>query len=105
MAPESGGTNPAIIFSVVVFPQPDGPSRVRNSPRATVRSMPSTAANCPKFFLTLSSRTASSSILLTRVNKVADPEEMLDSEDQDQRNDEGDGRDGSKCWRKAELKE
>src|SRR5262249_16853081 len=42
---------------------------------------------------------------LARVNKVADPEEMLDCDDEHQGNDQRDGRDSSKCWRKAELKE
>jgi len=36
--PEVGVTNPAIILSVVVFPQPDGPRSVRNSPALTSRS-------------------------------------------------------------------
>ena len=33
--PESGNPKPAIIRSVVVLPQPEGPSRVRNSPGRT----------------------------------------------------------------------
>jgi hypothetical protein len=38
-----GRSKPAIIRSVVVFPQPDGPSSVKNSPGGMSRSMPSTA--------------------------------------------------------------
>jgi hypothetical protein len=32
MLPEVGLINPAVIFSKVVFPQPDGPRTVNNSP-------------------------------------------------------------------------
>jgi hypothetical protein len=39
-----GRTKPAIIRSVVVLPQPDGQSRVKNSPDGISRSMPSTTA-------------------------------------------------------------
>ena len=41
--PSVGCSNPAIIRRVVVFPQPDGPSREKNSPGSTSRSMWSTA--------------------------------------------------------------
>ena len=47
IVPASGRSNPAIIRSVVVLPDPDGPSIVKNSPRAISRSMPSTAATVP----------------------------------------------------------
>src|ERR1700734_2186882 len=43
--PEVGCSNPAISRSVVVFPQPDGPSSEKNSPLSTVRSMLSTATS------------------------------------------------------------
>ena len=35
--PDVGGSKPAIIRSVVVFPQPDGPSRLKNSPARDVQ--------------------------------------------------------------------
>src|SRR4029453_10414941 len=38
---------PASISSVVVLPQPDGPSTATNAPSAIVRSMRSTAAAAP----------------------------------------------------------
>src|SRR5580692_12141825 len=41
--PDVGCSKPAIRRKVVVLPQPDGPSREKNSPLATVRSMLSTA--------------------------------------------------------------
>src|SRR5690348_18273697 len=43
--PLVGCSKPAISRSVVVLPQPDGPSREKNSPLATVRSMLSTATS------------------------------------------------------------
>lgn len=43
ICPEDGISNPAIILSVVVLPQPDGPRNVRNSPGLTVRFTLSTA--------------------------------------------------------------
>ena len=43
--PEVGCSKPAISRSVVVLPQPDGPSSEKNSPLSTVRSMLSTATS------------------------------------------------------------
>ena len=42
---------------VVVLPQPDGPSSVKNSPGGMCRSMPSTATTSPKAFVSSSSST------------------------------------------------
>ena len=41
-SPDVGAVNPAIMFSVVVFPDPLGPRKVRNSPASARRPMPST---------------------------------------------------------------
>ena len=43
MRPSLGSPSPAINRSSVDLPQPDGPSSDRNSPSATVRSMPCNA--------------------------------------------------------------
>jgi hypothetical protein len=43
MAPSVGLSNPAIIRSVVVFPQPEGPSSEKNSPEAMEKSASATA--------------------------------------------------------------
>src|SRR6476646_855180 len=43
MRPEVGVSNPAIMRSVVVLPEPDGPSIEKNSPWRTSRSTPATA--------------------------------------------------------------
>ena len=45
MSPDVGISKPAIIRSVVVFPQPEGPRKVTNSPRFTSRLKSSTALN------------------------------------------------------------
>src|SRR3954454_13599866 len=47
MRPRSGCSNPAIIRSVVVLPEPEGPSSVKNSPAPTFRSTSSTATTSP----------------------------------------------------------
>ncbi|OQB88755.1 MAG: hypothetical protein BWX86_02605 [Verrucomicrobia bacterium ADurb.Bin122] len=52
MAPASGVSKPAIMRKSVVFPQPDGPRRVRNSPARTSKLTLSTAVKPPKRFVT-----------------------------------------------------
>ncbi len=47
MLPPVGSTKPAIICSVVVLPQPDGPSSDMNSPRFTDRLRSCTATVSP----------------------------------------------------------
>src|SRR5580693_388219 len=42
--PDDGAARPAMSLSSVDFPQPDGPSRLTNSPGKIVRSMPASAA-------------------------------------------------------------
>src|SRR6516164_2637102 len=49
--PELGCSNPAISRNVVVLPHPDGPSSEKNPPDGMSRSMESTAATCPKCFV------------------------------------------------------
>jgi hypothetical protein len=39
IAPADGSSRPAIMRSAVLLPQPDGPSRLTNSPRRTSRLM------------------------------------------------------------------
>src|SRR5215210_8960409 len=57
IAPELGCSKPAIMRSVVVLPQPDGPRNETNSPRSAARLKSSTATNSPNLFWTpLSSR-------------------------------------------------
>src|SRR6478609_714601 len=54
--PEVGVSRPATIRSVVVLPQPDGPSSAKNEPRGMSRSRSRTAVNAPKDFVTPRSR-------------------------------------------------
>src|SRR5258706_1231109 len=50
IAPESGCSRPAIILRVVVLPQPEGPSRPKNSPRSTSSDTSVTAGVLSKRF-------------------------------------------------------
>src|SRR5262249_30194760 len=56
--PPSGRSNPAISRSSVVFPDPDGPSSVKNSPERTVRSVSASATTSPYRFLSPATWTA-----------------------------------------------
>src|ERR1043165_3400194 len=47
ISPEVGCSRPAIMRSIVVLPQPEGPRKTTNSPSRISRSMPSTAATSP----------------------------------------------------------
>src|SRR4051812_24355263 len=57
--PDVGLSSPATIRSVVVLPQPDGPSRAKNEPRGTSRSRSLTAVNAPKDFVSCRIRSPS----------------------------------------------
>ena len=48
MLPPSGRSNPAIMRSSVVLPQPEGPSSVKNSPASMAMLTWSTAVKVPK---------------------------------------------------------
>ena len=52
-SPAVARSSPAIMRSVVVLPQPDGPSRQTTSPAATDRSASRTAVKSPNFLVTL----------------------------------------------------
>ena len=49
MVPLSGSSNPAIMRSTVVLPEPDGPSKVMNSPDSISIETLSAAFTVPKF--------------------------------------------------------
>jgi hypothetical protein len=55
MRPLVGSSKPPTMRSVVVLPQPDGPSRAKNVPRGIARSSASTAVVSPKRLVTPSS--------------------------------------------------
>src|SRR3990172_1608746 len=52
IVPAVGTSKPAIIRSVVVLPQPDGPRKLTNSPFSAPRLKSSTATVAPKCFCT-----------------------------------------------------
>src|SRR6478752_9269469 len=54
--PRVGVSSPATIRSVVVLPQPDGPSSAKNEPRGTSRSRSFTAVNDANDLVRLRSR-------------------------------------------------
>src|SRR2546428_2743417 len=61
MSPRVGTSNPASIISVVVFPEPDGPRSVRNSPRRMSRFRSSMTSVWPSNVLsTPTNRTSAS---------------------------------------------
>src|SRR5690242_17465685 len=53
MSPEVMSSRPTIIRSSVDFPQPDGPTRIMNSPSATSIEMSFTAGKPSPYFLTM----------------------------------------------------
>ena len=58
MSPALGISNPAIIISVVVLPDPLGPSSVRNSPERISNDTPRTAPTPSKRFSRPDKKTA-----------------------------------------------
>src|SRR3546814_195142 len=69
--PEVGSSSPAIILSVVVLPQPEGPSSTKNSPFSMVKEESSTATKSVKRLCRFSSRISATSPL----RKLADDHE------------------------------
>ena len=65
ISPEVGVSRPEIMLRVVVLPQPDGPTMMRNSPSSIRRWTPATATADPKCF-TRSRRTISATAFLQR---------------------------------------
>ena len=53
ISPEVGSSSPAIMRSVVVLPQPEGPSSMKNSPSSTLKEEDCTAVNSPNSLRTL----------------------------------------------------
>src|SRR3954452_18177871 len=65
--PVSGRSKPAMIRSVVVLPEPEGPRSVKNSPSPTVRSTSSTATTSPYVLRIPSTRTSAAKAALEDV--------------------------------------
>src|SRR5215475_11401676 len=75
ICPDVGNSRPAIILSVVVLPQPEGPSRQKNSPSLTVKVESLTAAKSPKL---LCSRWTRISAIFS-IRKLGDDREHHDA--------------------------
>src|SRR5690242_21843167 len=90
ISPPSGERKPAIRLSVVVLPQPLGPSRVTNSPGATVRSMASTAVVAPKRLASPRSCSADSATALLLEQEIADADEFAEYGDDHERDQQRD---------------
>src|SRR3982751_1252149 len=82
--PEVGSSSPAIMRNVVVLPQPDGPSRQKNSPSSTVKLEDFTAWKAPKDFSRFSTRICAMALL----RELRDDDEHHRA---DERGDEGIG--------------
>src|SRR5215471_10375770 len=94
MVPASAWMKPAIMFSVVVLPQPLGPSSVTNSPCATVRSRALTAVTPLNRLVSAASCNAGSTMTRLLIQKITDPHETAEQRHQrkrDQQRDNGDG--------------
>src|SRR5437870_3484389 len=63
ICPDDGSSSPAIMRSVVVLPQPEGPSMTKKSPSPTVNAEARTAANSQKRFCRFSSRISATALL------------------------------------------
>src|SRR4249920_3975497 len=61
--PAVGSSSPAIILSVVVLPQPEGPSRQKKSPSRTVKVESRTAVNPAKALCRCSTRISAIALL------------------------------------------
>ena len=71
IVPRVGSSRPAIIRSVVLFPQPEGPTSTSSSPSPTVRSRSATAVTLPGNVLHKFSRVTSANVLRQLLNADA----------------------------------
>ena len=80
---EVGSSSPAIMRSVVVLPQPEGPSMTKNSPSSTVKFESLTATKSPKALCRFSTRISAIALnpetWLTMMN-IAVPASMVTKE-------------------------
>src|SRR6266511_1047395 len=81
--------------SVVVFPQPDGPSSVANDPRGTSKEMSSTADTPPNIFVTFFSCRWMSGT--GRSKRDASPREHREDAQRDDRETDVDDREGGRA--------
>src|SRR3569833_411535 len=106
-SPEVMSSRPAIMLRVVDFPQPDGPTRMMNSPSAISRATSCTAVVPSGYFLVTLSRTMSATsahLTLHRAGRQARDDALLEEEhEQDDRNSDDDRRRRDSAGRVLEL--
>src|SRR5215211_540587 len=98
-SPSEMSSSPAIIRSAVDFPDPDGPTRIMNSPSLMSRSMFRTASKPSGYRLVILSRTisdirASSSLSLHSARGQSGHDTTLEEQYED---DDRDGDDDRRC--------
>src|SRR5690242_589333 len=113
-SPSEMSSRPAIMLSVVDLPQPEGPTRITNSPSAMVRLTSSTARAPSGNRLVTWSRTISamgcpsfspSALALDGARCQAGDDPALEQEDDDDDGDgDDDGRSGDRAGRLLELR-
>src|SRR6185312_16857708 len=91
IVPAVGRSKPAIMRRMVVLPQPEGPSRVMNSPLSKARLTSLTTVVPPKALTRFSMRRNSSAMVLVRKHRGAGGEarEQLDHAHRGPGDDEG----------------
>ena len=74
ISPALASSSPAMMRNSVDFPQPEGPTKITNSPSSTDRSMPCSTSVEPKVFLIFeSSRAVIGRILSYALSPLAPP--------------------------------
>src|SRR5918994_1482790 len=79
MMPAETSSKPAIMRRVVVLPQPDGPSREKNWPRAMLSDRSSTATTSWKRLVTRSRRMSGGVMLVSSNAREVSPRPALDA--------------------------
>src|SRR5438105_10910644 len=90
MRPLETASRPAIIRSAVVLPDPDAPSRTRNSPSLTSRSSSCSTLTAPNDFATLSRTTVISNSSLDGTKEKTLGDKPLEEQRQDDDRDNHD---------------
>src|SRR6185312_13135865 len=105
MSPEVMSSRPTIIRSSVDFPQPDGPTRIMNSPSSTSIDTSFTAGNPSPYFLTMFfiSMAAIGSTLHCAGRQAGDDSALEQEDDDDHRDRDDHGRRGKERVRRVEL--
>src|ERR1700743_671796 len=89
-APWVGSSSPAMMLSSVDLPQPDGPTRIRNSPASTSMSIPLRISTLPKVLRTLAIVSAPISSSLHRAGRHGAHEILASNNIDEQRRQRGD---------------